>query len=119
MDPQTVTIGRLGRPHGLSGEMAIDPATLDARELLEVREFTWHGVKGGTRRLELAAVRDAVPRLLVRFAGIESREAAAELVNGVLTAERSRLPAPGPGQAWAVDLIGCEVRTEGGRVLGR
>ena len=115
---QTVTIGRLGRPHGLSGEMAIGSVTLEPRELLAVREFLWHGAKGETRRLELAAVREAIPRLLVRFTGIDSREAAAELVNGILTADRSRLPEPGEGQAWAVDLIGCEVRTEEGRVLG-
>lgn len=114
-----VTIGRLGRPHGLNGEMAIDMLALEPRELLAVREFTWRGKRGETRSLRLAAARAAEPRVLVRFEGVVTREAAAELVNGMLLVEPSRLPDPGPGMAWTFQLVGCEVRTEEGRVLGR
>jgi 16S rRNA processing protein RimM len=113
-----VTIGRLGRPHGLSGEMAIDSLALEPRELLAMRDFTWRGPRGDTRPLTLAEARTATPRALVRFHGIATREAAAALVNGMLMAERDRLPDPGPGMAWAFQLVGCEVRTDQGRTLG-
>jgi 16S rRNA processing protein RimM len=56
--------------------------------------------------------------MVVRFAGVNSREAAAELVNGELQIERTLLPDPGPGVAWTFQLVGCEVRTTEGRVLG-
>ena len=114
-----VTIGRLGRPHGLAGEMAIDLLALDPGELLSVRDFTWRGKRGETRPLVLTAARAAQPRVLVRFEGVASREDAAALVNGELMMERSRLPDPGPGMAWTHQLRGSEVRTEDGRVLGR
>ena len=113
-----VTIGRLGRPHGLSGEMAIDSLALEPRELLALRDFTWRGRRGEKRPLTLAEARNAVPRVLVRFDGVTTREAAAALVNGMLMAERERLPDPGPGMAWTFQLVGCEVRTDQGRRLG-
>ena len=113
-----MTLGRLGRPHGLAGEMALDGPALAPRELLAMREFRWRGARGETRPLLLASARAAIPRLLVRFEGVASREAAAELVNGELQIERTRLPDPGPGVAWTFQLIGCEVRTVEGRVLG-
>ena len=113
-----VTLGRLGRPHGLAGELALDLAALEPRELLALREFRWCGARGETRQLILAGARPVLPRMLVRFAGVDSRAAAAELVNGELQIERARLPDPGPGVAWTFQLIGCEVRTVEGRVLG-
>jgi len=114
-----VTLGRLGRPHGLAGELALDVPGLEPAELLALRDFQWRGARGQTRPLTLAAARTATPRMLVRFAGVSSRAAAAELVNGELQIERSRLPDPGPGLAWTFQLIGCEVRTSEGRALGR
>jgi 16S rRNA processing protein RimM len=113
-----VTVGRLGRPHGLHGELALDLVALEARELLALHDFTWRGAKGETRPLVLAAVRSAIPRMLVRFDGVASREQAQPLVNGLLMIERERLPDPGPGVAWTFQLEGCEVRTVEGRVLG-
>jgi 16S rRNA processing protein RimM len=113
-----VTLGRLGRPHGLAGELALVSAGLEARELIAMREFRWCGARGETRPLTLTAARSATPRMLVRFAGVNSRAAAAALVNGELQIERALLPDPGPGVAWTFQLIGCEVRTTEGRVLG-
>jgi 16S rRNA processing protein RimM len=66
----------------------------------------------------LEAVRPAVPRLLVRFAGVATREQAAELTNGEIAVSRERLPDPGPGVAYAFQLVGLEVRAVDGRVLG-
>jgi 16S rRNA processing protein RimM len=113
-----VTLGRLGRPHGLAGELAFDTGALEPRELIELREFRWLGARGQTRALTLAGARAVLPRMLVRFDGVNSRAAASELVNGELQIERARLPDPGPGVAWTFQLIGCEVRTVEGRILG-
>ena len=113
-----VRIGRLGRPHGLHGEMALDQTDLTARELLRVRSFVWKGRDGKSRDLRLAAARDSVPRPLIRFAGIDRRDDAAELTRGELWAERERIPDPGPGMAYTFQLVGCRVVTEEGRDLG-
>src|SRR5215831_13701730 len=113
-----VRIGRLGRPHGLGGELALDQTDLTARELLRVRLFVWKGRRGESRDLKLAGARDSMPRPLIRFAGVSGREQAAELTNGELWAERERIPDPGPGVAYTFQLIGCRVVTEEGRELG-
>ncbi len=113
-----VLIGRLGRPHGLRGEMSLDGASLTAKELVAVKVFVWKGRRDSARELRLATARDGVPRPLVRFAGVRSREEAAALTNGELWAERERVPDPGPGVAYTFQLVGCRVVTEDGRELG-
>jgi len=114
-----VRIGRLGRPHGLRGEMALDQTSLTARELMRVRRFVLKRRAVETLELSMAGARDAHPRPLVRFAGYDGRERAAELTGGELWAERERIPDPGPGIAYTFQLVGCRVITEEGRELGR
>ncbi len=116
-----MTLGRLGRPHGLDGEMMLDMVALEPEELLRLRDFSWHSPRGETRNLAMVSALAGTPggRLRVRFEGIGSREAAAPLVNGWIGVERDRLPDPGPGAAWSFQLLGCEVREEDGRVLGK
>ncbi len=117
-------IGRLGRPHGVHGEQYLDGCSLTPLELHAVKRFTWRGARapaaGGypTRELVLHTARPADTRVLVRFDGVATREAAAELVNGELWAERGALPDPGPGTAYTFQLIGLRVETAEGRVLG-
>ncbi len=120
-----VRIGRLGRPHGVHGEQYLDGCSLTPLELHTVKRFTWRGgaapASGGdpTRALVLETARPANERTLVRFAGVTTRELAAELVNGELWAERAALPDPGPGTAYTFQLVGLRVETADGRVLGR
>ena len=97
--------------------MALDGASLDASELMKIRTFLWKG-RDEERTLRLLRARDAVPRPLLRFDGIASRESAATLVNGELWVDRDRLPDPGPGVAWTFQLVGCRVVREDGSPLG-
>ncbi len=113
-----VLIGKLGRPHGLDGELHLDGCALSAAELLAMRTFSWRSPRGDARDLTLIAARPANARMLVSFSGIGSREAASELTNGELGAESSQLPDAGPGVAYHFQIMGLEVRTVEGRVLG-
>ena len=108
----------LGRPHGLHGEMMLSGSALTPEELLALKEFVWRGRTGTTHALTLASVRPMNARLLVSFEGCAGREHAAALTNGELLAERSRLPDPGPREAYTFELIGLRIETEEGRVLG-
>ena len=113
-----VRIGRIGRPHGLRGEVALDGAGLTVAELLAVGTFLWRGKRGEERALKLASARDALPRPLLLFEGFHYRDTASELTNGELWADRDLLPDPGPGIAYTFQLVGCRVVTEDGRELG-
>lgn len=113
-----VVVGRIGRAHGVDGELALDGVSLTPLELHAVKIFTWRGRGEGERTLTLATARPAHTRLLVRFEGINDRDQAQTLTNGELLAESGLLPDPGPGTAYTFQLIGLRVETEDGRALG-
>lgn len=113
-----VRVGRLGRTHGLGGEVYLVDCGLEPEALRAIGSFVWTGARGVQRPVTLVDVRPADTRLLIRLAGVHSREEAAPLTNGMLMAEESRIPDAGPGEAYQFQLIGLEVRTADGRVLG-
>ncbi len=113
-----VLIGKIGRPHGVRGELVMEGVSLTAEELLAVREFTWRSPRGVERPVTVSAARAAHDRLLVSFDGARDREQAASLTLGQLYADASRLPDPGPQVAYTFQLVGLRVETEEGRALG-
>jgi 16S rRNA processing protein RimM len=113
-----VRIGRLGRTHGVQGEINLDGTSLTPLELHAVKRFVWRRRGAAERVLTLVAARPALARVLVRFEGVTVREQAAELTNGELWAGREQLPDPGPGTAYTFQLIGLRVETAEGRLLG-
>jgi 16S rRNA processing protein RimM len=113
-----VRVGRIGRAHGVKGEVGLEDSGLSPLELHAIKRFVWRGRGGVTRSLTLETARPAHERMLVRFAGYEDRDQAASLARGELLAEREVLPDPGPEAAYKFQLIGLEVRTVEGRVLG-
>jgi 16S rRNA processing protein RimM len=111
-------IGRVGRTHGLRGEVNVDGVSLTPLELHAVKRFVWRRAGVAERVLTLETARPAHTRLLLRFAGFTAREQAAELVNGELWAEKAALPDPGPTTAYTFQLVGLRVETAEGRALG-
>ena len=59
-----------------------------------------------------------VAKMIVQFRGVDHRDRSRELVLGELRVESSRLPDPGPGVAYAFQLVGLVVETAEGRRLG-
>ena len=113
-----VQVGRLGRAHGVRGEIGLDRVSLTAEELSAVAEFVWEGPGGARRPLRLATARPADGRLLIRFENVEDRDQASALAGGALLADRSRLPDPGPGVLYVFQLLGLKVVDVTGRELG-
>ena len=111
-------VGRIGRPHGVAGEMYLDRTALTSQELMQVGVFEWRGRGDARRELRLREARDTHDRLLVTFAGVTRRDAAAELTNGELWVEAGKLPDPGPGVVYAFQLLGCVVVGADGREYG-
>jgi 16S rRNA processing protein RimM len=118
-EPAAVSVGRLGRPHGVEGELYLDDCPLTLEQLLALGVLEWRDARGGrARSLRLRAVRESVKRLLVTFAGIGNREAAAGLVGGQLWIAPARLPDAGPGRSYAYELVGLRVVDPTGKELG-
>ena len=119
-----IVVGRVGRPHGIRGEVVIgvrtdEPdlrfavgATVDARSSPDD-----DGVDG--EPLRVASARWHSGQLLVAFAGITDRTAAAELTGSWLSVDSSQLSAIGdPDEFRDHELIGLSVRTCAGDPVG-
>lgn len=114
-----VLIGRIGKVHGLRGEVSLEGASLTPAELLEVKQFTWRNAGAPERTLTLAAARPVHQRVLATFEGFGDRDAAQALARGSLFADHEALPKPAAGEVYTFQLIGLTVRTESGLELGR
>jgi 16S rRNA processing protein RimM len=102
-------VGRVGRAHGIQGEVAVTLVT-DRHERVAPGAELW----AGERRLVVDSSRPHGGRFLVRFAGVADRSAAEALQGVVLSAE----PLDDPDALWVHDLLGAEVVGTDGAHLG-
>src|SRR5215472_12546976 len=121
-----VVVGRVGRPHGIRGEVVIGVRT-DEPDLrfavgatVEARSSPDDGPDDSAgERLTVGSVRWHSGQLLVAFAGITDRTAAAELTGSWLSVDSSQLPEIGdPDEFRDHELIGLSVRTRVGDPVG-
>ncbi len=117
---ETLPFGRLGRPHGVRGEIALRPFNADGEGLGEqALPAPVELVRAQERReMTLIAVRPANEVLLVRLEGVETREQAAALTNFEVWLPRSALPPLASDEFYVEDLVGCEVVDVAGKVRG-
>ena len=119
-----VIVGRIGRPHGIRGEVVIGVRTDDpdlrftVGATLEARPAPDEEPAGGGR-LTVASARWHSGQLLVAFAGITDRTAAGELTGSWLSVDSSQLPElADPEEFRDHELIGLSVRTCAGQAVG-
>jgi 16S rRNA processing protein RimM len=113
-----VTVGRIGRPHGIRGDVVVGVRTdePEARFAVGARLDTDPHGKGP---LTVAAVRWQSGALIVRFKGIKYRTVAAELGGTWLTIDSAGLAPPDdPDEFRDHELVGLTVRTVAGVVVG-
>jgi len=113
-----VALGRVGRPHGVRGEVRV-----------EIGGGTVHDLDGYSRvYLERAGERRPVevewsrPHgrfLLTKFRGCDDPEAARGLVHAVLYVDRAEMPALEDDEYYHADLLGCTVVDASDAELGR
>ncbi|MBM3674198.1 MAG: 16S rRNA processing protein RimM [Actinobacteria bacterium] len=108
--PAHLEVGRIGRAHGLHGEVSVTLTT--NREERVAPGATLHAAD---RDLVVASSRRHQRRWLVRFEGVDDRDAAEALRGEVLTAE----PLPSEeGELWVHELVGATVADRSGTTLG-
>ena len=102
-----VTVGRVGRPHGLDGSFVVEQPSDDAR---------WFAVGSrllvGGAELEVVGARRAGGKPVIRVGGQAARGALIEV-------PREALPPTAEDEYYAFQLVGLEVVEEGDRALGR
>jgi 16S rRNA processing protein RimM len=106
-DEGWVSVGRVGRPHGLAGAFVVEAASDDPE-----RFAPGATVYVGREPATVVERKRSGGRLVARLDRDAPRGAALELPAG-------ELPPPGEGAFYVRDLVGLVVEEEGGRVLGR
>jgi 16S rRNA processing protein RimM len=113
-----VTVGRIGRPHGVRGDVVVGVRT-DEPELRFARGSRLDTDPVRVGPLTVVGSRWHSGDLLVRFEGISDRTAAAELGGTWLMAESATFAAlDDPDVFRDGDLVGLSVRTVDGTVVG-
>jgi 16S rRNA processing protein RimM len=113
-----VIIGRIGRAHGLRGEVSVDPRTdePDARCIIGAELRT---EPGGAGPLTIASTRWHGERLLVRFTGVPDRTAAEGLRGVRLLAEIDPDEHPDdPDEFYDHHIVGLRAVTVDGSEIG-
>ena len=108
--PQLLGIGRIGKAHGLKGE--VTAVITSDREERTVVGATWH-LESGIHTVQ--AIRQHQQRWIAVLDGVSTREAAEALRGQIISAEAI----DDPEALWVHQLVGAEVATPDGRAWGR
>jgi 16S rRNA processing protein RimM len=127
--PETIVVGRVLRPHGLRGELVVEVLSDVGRRfapgtsLLLTREGAAPATlrvaacrsQGGAVAAEGVAAAKAGrrPAVVLSFAGVEDRDAAAALRGAWLQVELTRVPPAPAGTYYHFQLLGCRCRNRG------
>jgi 16S rRNA processing protein RimM len=103
---ELVTVGRVGRPHGLDGFFVVEDASDDPE-----RFAVGARVMAGDEAAAVVASKRAGGRMVVRLDRAVER-------GTILAVPRDELPPAEEGGYYVFELVGVEVEEEGGRRLG-
>lgn len=120
---ETIVVGRIGKPHGLKGEVSVEPRTdePDRRFAAGAQLKTQNKRPGasGSAHLTVAGSRWHSGRLLVRFEGLNDRDAAEEARGTLLLVALDPDERPeDPEEFYDHQLVGLQVLTTDGREVG-
>jgi 16S rRNA processing protein RimM len=116
-DARMVTIGKIIGVHGVGGEVKVTsysdvPGRFEGLTQVQVQH------PSGRRTLAVVGRRRSAKGHLLRFASIETPEAARSLVGGFLQIPEERLAPPSKDCYYEYQLLGMNVRGEDGASLG-
>jgi 16S rRNA processing protein RimM len=114
-----LTLGQVGRPHGIRGWVLVRSFADPPDSLLEYDEWQLVAPGGTARTIRLLEGTSFKEGLRVRLEGVADRDAAQALTGCWVRIARERLPPLAQGQHYRDDLVGYAVRNVEGVELGR
>jgi 16S rRNA processing protein RimM len=113
-----IAVAEVARPHGVQGELRLKVYNPDS-DLLAGRLRVKLRLPDGTERdADITTARDADKALLVRFAGVDDRDAAEALRGAEVCVPREEFPALEDGEFYACDVEGARAVLPGGEEIG-
>ena len=114
-EPEFLVVGKLGKPHGIHGEIVMDVFT-DFPERLKPGIFVWVGSK--YQQVRITKKRPHSRGMLLSLDGYCSREEVAELRNQLVYVRTIDRPQLEEGEYYHHQLLGMHVIDEDGSLLG-
>lgn len=111
-------VGIVRRPHGIAGEVSVEPATDFPERFAPGATLTWTR-NGEERALVVASVRPHADRLLIRFDGITDADGARALAGGDLGVPEEEASAAPDDYYFAHEVEGWRCEDPTGREIGR
>ena len=104
-----IELGVIARPHGVRGEVRVHVYNPESTLLEELAEVFLIGSEGAEPSLvEIESTRPGPKTLLLRLAGVTSKEDADALRGYTLCIPRAALPELDDGEYYHVDLVGLQ-----------
>lgn len=115
---QPIVLGRVGAPHGVRGWVRVQSYARPPDSILD--HARWYLDSGaGWQPWQVADSHVGDKVITVRLEGCEDRDTALTLRHGSIAVPRAELRPLAPGEWYWADLIGLQVETTDGVVLGR
>ncbi len=116
--PDTVTVGRVRRPHGVCGELLVE-VTSDLPDRFQVGSLLFLVSNDGDRRqVQIETSRSHRLGAIIGLDSCTSRDHAELLRGSIFEVERRRVPNAPKGCYYYFELVGCECRDLGKGKLG-
>jgi 16S rRNA processing protein RimM len=117
--PDRLTVGRIGKPQGIRGEVTVEVRT-DAPEVRFAVGAVLLTDPAERGPLTVEAARDQNGRLIVTFAGVPDRNAAETLRNTMLLVDAADVaPSEDPDEFHDTQLMGLRAELVDGSALGQ
>lgn len=110
----TLTVGVVLKPQGIRGELKVKPYTDAAEDFTAFQRVFLDGTE-----YKVLSVRTGGGAVFLGLRGVADRNAAELLRGKEVVIPRSEAPEPEEGRYYVADLLGCDIVTEGGKVLGK
>jgi 16S rRNA processing protein RimM len=114
-----MTLGQVATAHGVNGWLLVRSFADPPDSLLDYDEWQLQSQGGKTLQVQVLEGAPYQDRLRVRVSGIADRDAALGLSGWWVQIARSELPSLGQREHYRDDLVGFEVVTTDGVLLGR
>ena len=110
---KTLTIGTVLKPQGIRGEIKVKPFTDSAEDFKEIKRIFLDGAE-----YKVLTVRVGPDVVFLGLKGVPDRNAAELLRGKDVVIPRDEAPEPEAGRYYVADLLGSEIVTEAGELLG-
>ncbi len=113
-----IPLGRLGKPHGIHGELRLLPYSHPCVALRAGYSVMLGHSAGRAQQHYVEKVRTQAPVLVLKLRGVDSREGAVALRGAELSISEDQLPRLQAGELYCYQLVGLRVLTTAGETIG-